>query len=103
VRIAEKPQVRGAMSGEVWTELLKLAATTAVAEAMKSLITLVFDHFKGKKAKVELTGQCPDNGQQFKLSFETAGEKQRLEAIAEFNRLMEEFCGKPDANTPAEA
>lgn len=101
--VVKQPQTRGTMSGEIWTELLKLAATTAVGEVMKSLITTIFDHFKGKKAKVELVGQCPNNGQQFKLVFETSGEKQRIAAIAEFNSLMIEFCGHTPTSNPNDA
>lgn len=83
----------GAMSGEFWTEVLKLAATTAVAESIKSLITLVFSHFKGKAAKLELAGKCPDNGQELKLVFDTSRPSSREEAIAEFQRLYADLCG----------
>lgn len=101
--IVKQQPADGTMAAELLTELIKLAATTAVGEVMKSVISLVFDHFKGKKAKLELSGQCPDNGQQFKLSFETGGEKERAAAIAEFNALMAELCGHMPTTNPNEA
>lgn len=101
VKVPVKP---GAMSGNTMTEILNLAATTAVVEGIKSLIGLLFNHFKGKPVKLELTGICPDTGRQLKLSFDTSGEKSRDAAIAEFERNFNALCGSPVSSTlpPAE-
>lgn len=94
--LVKRPQASGAMSGEIWTELISLVATAAAGKVIELAIAAVYEHFKGKKATLELSGQCPDNGQQFKLTFETNGPAARAAAIAEYRQLMAELCGQPE-------
>jgi len=101
VEVQTLPAAEGTMAGDLMTEVLQLTATTAVAEIIKSVIQLIFDHFQYKPAKLELAGQCPDNGNTFKMTIDTSKSKDRDVAIEEFNRLMSQFCG-PNADLPNE-
>lgn len=93
VAVQTLPAPDGAMAGEMMTEVLRLTATTAASEVIKSVIKLAFDHFQYKPAKLELNGQCPDNGAAFKMTIDTSRRKDREAVIEEFNRLMAQFCG----------
>lgn len=102
-QIVKQRQSSGTMSGEIWTELIKLAATTAAGKVIELAITAIYEHFKGKKATLELSGQCPDNGQPFKLTFETGDPAARAAAIAEYHQLVAELCGPAAPTKPDEA
>ena len=91
------------MSGEIWTELITLVATAGVGKVIELAITAMYEHFKGKKATLELSGQCPGNGQAFKLTFETSGPAARAAAIAEYHQLVAELCGPAAPTKPDEA
>ena len=91
------------MSGEIWTELITLVATAGVGKVIELAITAMYEHFKGKKATLELSGQCPDNGQQFKMTFETNGPAAQAAAIAEYHQLVAELCGPAAPTKPDEA
>jgi hypothetical protein len=84
--------ISGSMSGGLITNMLQLIAPTAVSESIKGFIGFLFEHFKGKGAKLELSGTCPETGRELKLSFDTKNGKDRDQAIAEFERTYNALC-----------
>ncbi len=94
-QVAESPAQRGTMDGGLLTNLLLLAAGAAVEKIVESLMDLIFRHFDGKRAKFELTGECPKTGKQFSLSFDNISARNREKAMAEFNQLYAKFCDQP--------
>jgi len=98
--VLKTPMKEGEMSGEMLTNILLIAATTSVVEGIKALISYLFEHFKGKRAKLELSGTCPDNGRQLNLSFDTSSSKARDLALAEFERAFSVLCSSETSSTP---
>lgn len=97
--VRRAPTIDGAMSGGMLTNILELLATTAVTEGMKSFIGYLFQHFKYKHAKIELSGTCPDTGRELKLSFDTGSSQSRDAAILEFERIYNTLCRPVDTPT----
>jgi hypothetical protein len=96
IDLIKKDHRTGTMSGGMITNMLQLVVSSTITEGVKNVITFLFEHFKGKNAKLELSGKCPDTGREIKLSFETKNEKDRDQAIEEFERTYLKLCVSQD-------
>lgn len=91
-RVKEAEAEAGTLSAGVLLPVIVGVATGLVSRRMDWLLDKIWQHFSGKKGKIDFSGTCPDNGQSFSLSFDLWGEKNRDEAQAEFKRRFDTFC-----------
>lgn len=88
----------GTLDGGVLLPALVGVATGIVAKRIEWLIGKIWQHFGGKKGKIDFKATCPNNGQSFTMSFELESEKERDEAQAEFKRRYATFCNPPETS-----
>ncbi|MEM1000325.1 MAG: hypothetical protein AAGN35_24945 [Bacteroidota bacterium] len=79
-------------SGEVLEAVIIGVASGIVTNRIEWLIKKIWQHFSGKKGKIEFSAECPKNGKSLTMTFELGSEKNRDEAQAEFDRRYQELC-----------
>jgi len=88
IEVKESAPEAGTLDGGILLPALSGIATTRI----EWLFSKIWQHFSGKKGKIEFKATCPNNGQSFTMSFELENEQERDEAQAEFKRRYASFC-----------
>lgn len=91
--VIETTPEEGTMDGGIFTGALALVVSEAITKTIGGLFDSIFKHFDGKRAEFEMEAECPNSGKKFILKFDNTTQKNREEAILEFNRLFKGFCG----------
>lgn len=92
--VIESEPEKGTMDGGTLTDALMLVlASEAIKQTISKLFDAIINHFDGKKADFELSGECPDSGKKFSIKYEKSSYKKRQEAQLEFEALYANICG----------
>lgn len=92
MQVKESAPEPGTLDGGVLLPALMGVVSGIVSLRIEWLISKIWQHFAGKKGRIDFKATCPDNGQSFSMSFELETENERDEAQAEFRRRYESFC-----------
>lgn len=91
--VEEAPTERGVMSGGLLLGALTLVMEESIKKIIEKVFDVTFNHFDGKKAAFELSGECSNSGKKFTLKFENITKEQQQKAIKEFNEHYKAICG----------
>jgi len=92
IAVKESEEQEGTLSGGILLPALVGVISGIAGKRIEWLLDRVWEHFSGKKGNINFNATCPDNGQNFSMSFSLGSEKERDEAQAEFKRRFESFC-----------
>lgn len=98
LQVKESAPEAGTLDGGVLLPALIGVVTGLVSTRMEWLFSKIWQHFAGKKGRIDFKANCPKNGQSFTMSFELESESERDEAQAEFKRRYETFCNPSEVS-----
>lgn len=90
--VKESDPESGTLSGGILLPALVGVVSGIASKRIEWLLNRVWEHFSGKKGRVDFNATCPENGQSFAMTFTLGSEEERDEATAEFKRRFESFC-----------
>lgn len=93
--VRESEPEPGTLDGGVLVPIVIGVVSGLASKRIEWLLNKIWEHFSGKKGKIDFRATCPEGGQSFSMTFELESETARDEAQAEFKRRFETFC-KPE-------
>lgn len=82
----------GEMDGGITAGILVGALGGALASQADSLISAIWEFFKGKSITMEFEGECPNNGNKLRLTISKIKDGGREKAILDFQSSLKRFC-----------